>query len=64
MKSVDDSLTAFFSDVVVLEVLGELVVGKSIGWLLRERVGEFVGLLLGELVVGNSGGWILGETVG
>jgi hypothetical protein len=38
MKSVDDSLTAFFSDVVVLEVLGELVVGKSIGWLLGELV--------------------------
>ena len=51
MKSVDDSLTAFFSDIVVLEVLGELVMGKSIGWLLGERVGEFVGLLLGELVV-------------
>ena len=64
MKLFDFSLTVFISGLVVLEVLGELVVGNSIGWLLGERVGEFVGLLLGELVVGNSGGWILGETVG
>ena len=51
MKSVDDSLTAFFSDVVVLGVLGELVEGNSVGWLLGEILGEFVGLLLGDLAV-------------
>ena len=45
-------------------LLGELGVGNSVGWILGEMMGKFVGLLLGELVVGNSGGWILGETVG
>ena len=50
MKSFDFSLTVFISGLVVLEVLGELVVGNSVGWLLGEILGEFVGLLLGDLV--------------
>jgi len=50
MKSFDFSLTVFISDVVVSGVLGELVVGNSVGWLLGEILGEFVGLLLGDLV--------------
>ena len=51
MKSFDFSLTVFISGLVVLEVLGELVVGNSVGWLLGEILGEFVGLLLGDLAV-------------
>jgi hypothetical protein len=56
MKSVDFSLTVFISGGVVLEVLGELVVGNLVGWPLGEILGEFVGLLLGDLVAGNSVG--------
>ena len=54
MKPVDVSLTVFISGVVVLEMLGELVVGNSFGWLLGELVGEFIGLLLGEIFVTGS----------
>ena len=64
MKPEDFPLTVLISGVVMLEVLGELDVGNSVGWLLGEIIGEFVGLLLGELVVGNSVGWMLGEMVG
>ena len=51
MKPVDVSLTVFISGAVVLGVLGELVEGNSVGWLLGEILGEFVGLLLGDLAV-------------
>ena len=47
----------------MLEVLGELDVGNSVGWLLGEIIGEFVGLLLGELVVTGSSCITIGTTI-